>query len=116
MRLILAFRLIVATAFACVPFIVGAHVKSGRLKLLAAATGKRLALRPELATIFELGVPDSKRAPGGDCWPRPIRPGWWSQESMPTRTRSWPTRSFVNDTSTNRGLRQSGILRSSSPP
>lgn len=36
---------------------VDAHVKSGRLKLLAAATGKRLALRPELATISESGVP-----------------------------------------------------------
>ena len=36
---------------------VDAHVKSGRLKLLAAATGKRLALLPELPTISESGVP-----------------------------------------------------------
>ena len=36
---------------------VDAHVKSGKLKLLAAGTGKRLALLPDLPTISESGVP-----------------------------------------------------------
>jgi tripartite-type tricarboxylate transporter receptor subunit TctC len=36
---------------------VDAHVKSGKLKLLAAGTGKRLALAPQLPTIAESGVP-----------------------------------------------------------
>lgn len=36
---------------------VQAHVASGKLKLVAAATGKRLALLPNLPTIAESGVP-----------------------------------------------------------
>jgi tripartite-type tricarboxylate transporter receptor subunit TctC len=36
---------------------VDAHVKSGKLKLLAAATSKRLALVPNLPTIAESGLP-----------------------------------------------------------
>lgn len=36
---------------------VDAHVKAGRLKLLAAATGKRLARLPDFPTISESGVP-----------------------------------------------------------
>ncbi len=36
---------------------VQAHVKSGKLKLLAAATPKRLALAPQLPTISESGLP-----------------------------------------------------------
>jgi len=37
--------------------VVEPHAKTGKLKILAAATAKRLALRPDLPTVSELGYP-----------------------------------------------------------
>jgi len=39
------------------PLLVESHARAGRLKLLAAATARRIAALPELPTIAESGVP-----------------------------------------------------------
>jgi len=53
---------------------VEAHAKTGAVKILAAATAKRLSRRPELATIAESGVPGFETSVWFAMWGPPNTP------------------------------------------
>ena len=52
--------------------------EGGKLKLLAVASPKRMALMPDVPTVQEAGVPGYEMAAGLACWRRPRRRSWSS--------------------------------------
>jgi tripartite-type tricarboxylate transporter receptor subunit TctC len=67
------------------------HIQGGKLKPLAAASGSRNPVLPDVPTLAEQGFPDTVADNWYGCWrrPRPRRRWWrsstarWSRRSMP---------------------------------